>query len=132
MLEAGGNRFILVVMDYFSKWPKAYPIPNQVAATLAEVLTKNMFCRFGVPQELHSDQDRNFESNVFQRVSELLGIRKTKTTPLHQQSDDGMVERFNKTWENHLQIYFNEHHTSFAIQGSCTRNYWQNPGQSDI
>ena len=95
-MSSSGNRYILVVMDYFTKWPEAYPIPNQEATTVARVLVDEFFCRFGVPYELHSDQGRNFESKVFQECCNLLGIRKTRTTPLHPESD-GMVERFNRT-----------------------------------
>lgn len=50
-----GNRYLLVAMDYFSKWPEVYPIPNQEAATVVDVLVENLVCRFGVPRELHSD-----------------------------------------------------------------------------
>ena len=53
-------------------------------------------CRYGAPQYLHSDQGTNFESAVFQRMCELLGIYKTRTTPFRPQSD-GQVERFNAT-----------------------------------
>jgi hypothetical protein len=49
-----GNRYLLIAMDYFTKWPEAYAIPNQEAATVAEALVTNFFCRFGVPRELHS------------------------------------------------------------------------------
>ena len=95
-VSTSGNRYIVVAMDYFTKWPEAYPVPNQEAATVARVLVDDFFCRFGVPYELHSDQGRNFESKVFQECCKLLGIRKTRTTPLHPESD-GMVERFNRT-----------------------------------
>ncbi|GFT44046.1 retrovirus-related Pol polyprotein from transposon 412 [Trichonephila clavipes] len=57
----------------------------------------------GVPLQLHSDQGRNFVSAVLKGVCELLGIDKTKTTPLHPQSD-GMVERFNRTILNNLSL----------------------------
>jgi hypothetical protein len=50
-------------MDYFTKWPEVYPIPNQEASTVADALVTDFFCRFGVPRELHSDQGRNFEAN---------------------------------------------------------------------
>ena len=78
-----GNKYVLLVANYFTKWPEAYSPPNQEAVTLAEVLVKEYICRFGVPLEIHSDQGRNFESNVFQEMCSLLGIRKTRTTPLH-------------------------------------------------
>ena len=103
-----GNKYIMVVMDYFSIWPEAYAIRNQEATTVATTLIDNWISRFGVPVELHSDQGRNFESNLFQRVTEVLGIRKTRTTPLHPQSD-GMVERFNRTMEEHLSKVVAEH-----------------------
>jgi transposase InsO family protein len=72
-------------MDYFTKWPEA--------------LLSNFFCRFGVHRELHSDQGRNFESHLMQEVLQCLGVKKTRTTPLHPQSD-GMVERYIKTVEH--------------------------------
>jgi hypothetical protein len=58
-----GNRYLLLAMDYFTKWPEVYAIPNQESSTVADVLVNN-FCRFGVPMELHSDQGRNFESRL--------------------------------------------------------------------
>ena len=91
-----GNRFICVVMDYFTKWPEAYALPDHEATTVASALVDNFFTRFGVPQEMHSDQGREFESAVFSECCRLLGIKKTRTTPLRPQSD-GMVERFNRT-----------------------------------
>ncbi|CAL9703524.1 unnamed protein product [Knipowitschia caucasica] len=103
-----GNRYVLVAMDYFTKWPEAYAVPDQSAATTAGRLVDEMFTRFGVPSELHSDQGRNFESQVFSEVCRLLGIKKTRTTPLHPQSD-GLVERFNRTLANQLAILVSKH-----------------------
>ena len=60
-----GNRYILVVTDYFTKWVEAYPLRNQEAETVAKVLVEQFICRFGVPLSLHSDQGSNFESNIF-------------------------------------------------------------------
>ncbi|GFT53232.1 retrovirus-related Pol polyprotein from transposon 412 [Trichonephila clavipes] len=91
---ASGNKYLLVVMDYFTKWPEVYPIPDQEAPTVAEAVVQHWISRYGVPLQLHSDQGRNFVSAVLKGVCEVLGIDKTKTTPLHPQSD-GMVERFN-------------------------------------
>jgi transposase InsO family protein len=73
-----------------------YAIPNQESSTVVEALVTNFFCRFGIPRELHSDQGRNFESHLLQEVLQRLGVSKTRTTPLHPQSD-GMAERYIKT-----------------------------------
>ncbi|GFV75368.1 retrovirus-related Pol polyprotein from transposon 412 [Trichonephila clavipes] len=69
-----------------------YPIPEQEASTVAEVLVQHWISRFGVPLQVHSDQGRNFDSAVCKRLCEILAIDKTRTTALHPQSD-GMVER---------------------------------------
>ena len=103
-----GNQYILIAADYFSKWVEAYALPNQEAATVAEVLVKEFVARFGVPLMLHSDQGRNFESVVFSEMCGLLGITKTRTNPLHPQSD-GMVERFNRTLESQLSKFVEDH-----------------------
>jgi hypothetical protein len=39
-------------MDYFTKWPEAYAIPDQEALTVADALVTNSFCRFGIPREM--------------------------------------------------------------------------------
>ena len=44
-----GNKYILIVADYFTKWVEAYPMPNQEATTVAELLVREFICRFGVP-----------------------------------------------------------------------------------
>ena len=91
-----GNKYILVVADYYTKFVEAYAIPDEQAHTVAQKLVEEFVCRYGVPNEIHSDQGRNFESNLFKEVCALLGIKKTRTTPYNPKSD-GMVERFNRT-----------------------------------
>jgi len=71
-----GNKYLLIAMDYFSKWSEVFAISNQEASTF-DVLIENVFSRFGVPLELHSDQRRNFEFKLFHRLCDLLDIRKT-------------------------------------------------------
>jgi hypothetical protein len=78
-----GNRYLLIAMDYLTKWPEVYAIPNQEASTVADALVNNFFCRFGVSMELHSDQGQNFESRLMQEVLGRLSVSKTRTTPLH-------------------------------------------------
>ena len=51
-----GNHYILVAMDYFTRWAEAYPIPNQEAATVAPKLVNEILLQFSPPQQLHSNQ----------------------------------------------------------------------------
>ena len=100
----GGNKYILIIADYFTKWVEAFPLPNQEARTVADKLVNEVVCRFGIPLIIHTDQGRNFESALFAEICQLLDIKKTRTTPYHPQSD-GMVERFNRTLEMQLSKF---------------------------
>ncbi|GBM69539.1 Transposon Ty3-I Gag-Pol polyprotein [Araneus ventricosus] len=84
------NRYVLVLMDYFTKWPETIPIPDQEASTVAEELVRACISRYGVPMTLHSDQGTIFNSALFTELCKLLGILKTRTTALHPDAD-GMV-----------------------------------------
>lgn len=84
------NRYILVIADYFNKWVEAFSIPYQQAETVAKCLVNEVISRYGVPTYIHSDQGRQSESELYQEVCFLLGIKKTRTTLYHPQSD-GMV-----------------------------------------
>ena len=106
-VTSDGNKFILVIADYFTKWTEAFPMSNQEATTVAKILVDEFVSRFGTPLQLHSDQGTNFESNVFREMCSLLGVDKTRTTALHPQSD-GMVERFNRTLESMLSAFVAE------------------------
>ena len=103
-----GNRYILVITDYFTKFTEAIPLPNQEALTVTNALVKEFVCRYGIPSELHSDQGRQFESEVFKGMCAMLGIHKTRTTPYHPQSD-GQTERFNRTLEDMLSTCSLDH-----------------------
>ena len=96
-----GNNYVLVVSDYFSKWMEAFAIPNQEAVTVAEKLVEEVFCRFSIPEQLHSDQGRQFKGKLMQEVCKLL-------TAYHPQSD-GLVERLNRTLLSMLAATVHEH-----------------------
>ena len=91
-----GNSYILVIGDYFTRWMDAYPMPDQQAETTASKLVNEFISKFGVPLEIHSDQGRNFESQLFQEMCRVLEIKKTRSTPYRPQSN-GLIERFNRT-----------------------------------
>ena len=91
-----GNQYAVVFMDYLTKWPEVYPTPDQTAATVANLLVREIVSRHGVPSELLSDRGRAFLSSLLQEVQLLLGYKKVNTTAYHPQTD-GLVERFNRT-----------------------------------
>lgn len=109
-----GNRHILVVSDYFTKWTEAFALQSMDAETVASTIMEQVIARFGVPSVLHSDQGRQYESKLFSEMCRLLGIRKTRTTPYHPKSD-GMVERFNRTLLSMLSTYVQENQRDWDV-----------------
>jgi len=109
-----GNRYVLVAMDYFSKWLYVSALPNQEAVTIADSLVRGFFCQFGAPLELHSDRGSNFESAVMSEVCKLFGIKKTRTTSLYPQGNS-LVERFNRTLVNSLSLFVSENHRDWDL-----------------
>ena len=97
------HRYILVIQDYFTKWAEAIPMANQTASTITRELVK-VFSNYGLPEILHMDQGRNFESSLLQQTLDAFGITKSRTTAYHPQGD-GMVERFNCSLLQMLHAY---------------------------
>ena len=121
-----GNKYMLVCGDYFSKWMESFALPNPEAVTVAEILATEVICRYGTPRQIHTDQGRNVESNLFQNLCQLLGIDKTRTTPLRPRSD-GMVERFNRTLEGMLALFVAENQRDWD---ETSHTCWQRIGHS--
>lgn len=97
------NRYILVCIDYATRYPEAIPLKNQEAETVADALI-SMFSRVGVPKELLTDQGSNFMSDLIKQVCKLLKINKLCTTPYHPEAN-GLVENFNGVLKKMLKIY---------------------------
>ena len=92
LLIRRGNKYILVVTDAFTKWVEIFPVPEQSAATCVKCIVNDVICRLACSIDLHSDQGRNFESDLFKNLCKLLGIRKTRTAPRNPKCN-GVTER---------------------------------------
>ena len=99
-----GNKYILVICDWFTKWTEAYAMPNQEAETCAKILVNQFICKMGIPHNLQTDQGRQFESRLFQEVCRLLDVKKIRSSPLHPITQ-GLVERYNRTLESMLSMF---------------------------
>ena len=60
--SAKGNSYVLVMVDCFSRWTEACPLPDKTAISVADALFSNIVCRFGMPSVIHSDQGRNLRT----------------------------------------------------------------------
>ena len=74
---------------------RGHPIPNQTAATITRELT-TVFCCYGIPDILHSDQGRNFESTILRQTLDAFGVTKSRTTAYHP-AGNGLVERSSRS-----------------------------------
>ena len=88
-----GNRYVLVICDYATRYPEAVPMKHIDAVSVTEELVK-FFSRVGVPREILTDQGTNFTSQLLVELYRMLHIQPIRTTPYHPQTD-GLVERFN-------------------------------------
>jgi hypothetical protein len=108
-LEASsdGKENVLVMTDVFTKYTQAIPTSDQTAPTVAKVLVKEWFQRFGVPEKIHSDRGRDFEGHVVANLCAAYGIKKTRTTAYHPQGN-GQCERFNRSMHDLLRTLSQE------------------------
>ena len=102
--SAKGNQYLLVVQDYFSKWPFARALPDQTAERIFQVSRDDVFTLVGLLLRIHSDQGQNFESRILGDMCKAFGIKKSHTTPYHPMRD-GLVERMNRSLLALLRTY---------------------------
>jgi hypothetical protein len=99
-----GNKYIVVLTDYLTRWPEAFAVINIQATTIARILVEDIFCRYGAPYQLLSDQGANFMSQLVAETCRIINTRQLRTSSYHPQTN-GLCERFNKSLANILAMY---------------------------
>ncbi|GJX60441.1 reverse transcriptase domain-containing protein [Tanacetum coccineum] len=89
-----GNKYILVAVDYLSKWVEAKALPTNDARVVVKFL-KSLFSRFGAPRAIISDRGTHFCNDKFDKVMSKYGVTHRLSTPYHPQTS-GQVEVTNR------------------------------------
>jgi len=111
-LTEQGNKYIIVAMDYLTKWPEAKPVPAATAEQVAKFLYDDIIGRHGCPTKILSDQGTHFKNNMIAHLTKKFQIKQTFSTPYHPQTN-GLVERFNRTLCESLSKLANDHKTDW-------------------
>jgi len=96
-----GNKYIIVAMDYFTKWPEAKAVKEATAKEVSTFILEEIICRHGCPKRILSDRGSHFNNEM---IKELMGKFKIKhgfSTP-YKPKTNGLVKRFNKTLKESL------------------------------
>ncbi|KAL0846988.1 hypothetical protein Bca101_020234 [Brassica carinata] len=96
------NEYILVAVDYVSKWVEAIASPTNDARVVTKMFTSIIFPRFGVPRVVISDGGTHFINKVFQGLLSKNGVKHKVATAYHPQTS-GQVEVSNREIKNILQ-----------------------------
>ena len=96
-----GHRYILVIVDYATRYPEALPLRATTTKAVARELML-LFSRVGIAREVLTDQGSCFMSRVMKQLLSLLQVSQLRTSVYHPQTD-GLVERFNKTLKQMLK-----------------------------
>ena len=90
-----GNLYILLAVDYVSKWVKAAACPKNDVNTVVGFLQRNILSRFGAPRTIISDGGSHFANKVFEKVMSRYGIKHIMSLDYHPQKN-GQVEISNR------------------------------------
>nr|GEW94196.1 reverse transcriptase domain-containing protein [Tanacetum cinerariifolium] len=107
-----GNKYILVAVDYLSKWVEAKALPTNDARVVSKFL-KNLFARFGAPRAIISDRGTHFCNDQFTKVIQKYGVTHRLFTPYHPQTS-GQVEVSNRGLKRILERAVGENRASWS------------------
>ncbi|GJU34493.1 reverse transcriptase domain-containing protein [Tanacetum coccineum] len=107
-----GNKYILVAVDYLSKWVEAKALPTNDARVVVKFL-KSLFSRFGAPRAIISDRGTHFCNDKFDKVMSKYGVTHRLSTPYHPQTS-GQVEVTNRGLKRILERTVGENRASWS------------------
>ena len=90
------NKYILVITEYYTRWPMAVATESANAETTAKVLYREVFCTFGPSNEILTDRGTHFANNLISSLCEIIQVNHKFSTPYHPQTN-GLVENLNGT-----------------------------------
>jgi hypothetical protein len=93
--SVGGHGYIIVVVDYFTKWAEAMPTFDNTGKTATLFLFNHIIARFGGPQAIVTDHSSHFRNFMMSELTEKLGLRHDNSTPYYPQAKS-QVEAINK------------------------------------
>jgi Integrase zinc binding domain/Integrase core domain len=91
-----GNRYILVVTDYLTKWPEAKPMKEATSENVVQFIYERIICRHGCPKIILSDRGTHFRNKIVDGLCQKFEIKHKLSSPYHPETN-GLVERFNRT-----------------------------------
>jgi transposase InsO family protein len=90
--SARNLKYVVVVVEYFSKWIEAKPLATITLATVQKFFWQNIVCRFGVPKAITVDNGTQFDAETFKVFCDRIGTRIHFASVRHPESN-GLVER---------------------------------------
>ncbi|GJU55336.1 reverse transcriptase domain-containing protein [Tanacetum coccineum] len=106
------NKYILVAVDYVSKWVEAEALPTNDACVVVRIL-KKLFSRFGVPKALISDRVTHFCNFLLEKTLKKYGVTHRLATPYHPQTS-GQTENTNRAIKRILERTVNGNRKKWA------------------
>jgi hypothetical protein len=112
-----GHQYILVVTDWYSKLARAAPLRGVTAHEIAATFVDLWVASYGIPVFELCDNGSQFNSKLFQRVAQIMGLTQLFSSAYHP-SMNGEVERFNSTILDKLRRYVDEEQNDWDAFGS--------------
>jgi hypothetical protein len=110
--SAGGHGYIIVAVDYFTKWVEAMPTFDNTGKTATLFIFNHVIACFGVPQAIVTDHGSHFRNFMMSELTEKLGLRHDNSMPYYPQAN-GQVEVINKVLITMLRRMIGIHKTSW-------------------